>query len=108
MEAPDNAGRGPIWSDVGVLLGQLSQKWGGVWHISIRTPARASRIGELWLVCERSIATGKSGSTAQQRSARAYPTSDRLSFPAVVFGLLVELDARLEDDSGVAARQASF
>lgn len=108
MEIPENAGRGPIWSDVGVLLGQLSAKWGGVWHLSVRVPARSGKRGELWVVCERSVTVGKSGATAQQRTARAYPTSDRLSMPGLMFGLLVELDARLEDDDRVAERQASF
>lgn len=108
MPATENADRGPIWKDVSELADALARRWGGVWNVSIRPHPGRGRGGHLWVLCERTIATGRSGAYTVERAGAAYPTSDRVSLPSLVCGLLYEIDRKLEDNAGLAERQASF
>lgn len=108
MPAQENADRGPIWRDVSELVDALARRWGGVWNVSIRSHPGRGRGGHLWVVCERTNTTDRAGAYDVQHAGAAYPTHDRVSLPALVCGLLYELDAKLEANDKLAARQASF
>ena len=108
MATQESANRGPIWRDVASLIDTFTARWGGVWVCSIRPNPGRSRNGHLWLLCERTHAVGRVGAIAQERAGRSFPTSDRVSMPAALCGLLYELDERLQADSRVAERQATF
>lgn len=108
MSASKNEDRGPIWRDVSDAIVSLTERWRGVWVVSIRPDPGRGRSGYLCVLCERTATTGRTGAYTQQRTSGAYPTSDRISFPALVLGLLYELDGKLEADSRLAARQHSF
>lgn len=108
MSAQESTNRGPIWRDVSELIVSLTSRWGGVWVVSIRPDPSRGRSGHLCVLCERTVALGGGGAYRQTRASGAYPSSDGRSFPALVFGLLYELDAKLETDSELAARQTSF
>ena len=104
QEVPD---RGPIWKDVGELFARLERRWGGIWVLSVRLDPSRGRPGRLFVLCERTASVGRAGYYKQDRASRPYPTSDGLSMPAVMFGLLYEVDGKLEGDSGIAERQAT-
>jgi hypothetical protein len=104
----ENANRGPIWRDVSELIAECEQRWGGVWVCSVRPHVGRGRSGYMWVVCERTHAVTRSGATAQERTGRPYPTSDGISMPSLMYELLCELVSRLEADSALAKRQASF
>lgn len=108
MGKQENADRGPVWTDVSELITRFERQWGGVWVVSIRPHPGRGRGGDLWVVCERTIAVGRNGAYKQHRDGGAYPTVDRLSLPSLVSGLLWRVHQQLEDDSRVAAHQSSF
>jgi len=108
MGKSEDASRGPIWSDVCSRFQEFSQRWGGNTYFSVRlSPAGNGRV-RLWVLLERTVSVGRSDAVKQQRVGRPYPTSDGLNMPGLMFGLLEELDQRLENDSRVSERQASF
>lgn len=100
--------RGPIWADVRDRLNEFEKRWGGITVLSVRLSHRGNGGVRLFVLLERTVSVGRSDAVKQSRVSREYPTSDGLSMPGLMFGLLEELDQRLEDDSRVAERQASF
>jgi hypothetical protein len=100
--------RGPIWRDVSELLATMYKRWGGNWVLSVRANPAGVQNGHLWVLCEVTLPTGRTGLSKQLRAGRKYPTSDGLSMPAVMHGLLYDVEGRFEDDRGLAERQASF
>ena len=108
MATQQSADRGPIWSDVRRLIDSCQSRWGGVWTVVLRPRPARGHEADLWVLCECTYPVGSNGLQVQQRVGRPYPTSDRASMPSLVFGMLGELDARLEENSGIAKRQASF
>jgi hypothetical protein len=107
MATQESSDRGPIWADVARCIDALTARWGGVWVCTIRPNPGRKRDGDLWLLCERTVAIGRSGAYKQTRAGATYPSSDRLSMPSIVLGLLYGVDQQLQDDSGLAERQAS-
>lgn len=108
MGKSEDTTRGPIWSDVRDRLAQFERRWGGTTVLSVRVSPRGNGRVCLFVLLERTVSVGRSDAVKQQRVSREYPTSDRLNMPGLMFGLLEELDGRLEDDSRLAERQASF
>ena len=108
MGKSEDATRGPIWSDVRDRLERFDKRWGGNTYFSVRlAPSRNGGV-RLWVLLERTVGIGHGDAVKQQRCGRSYPTSDGINMPGLMFQLCEELDQRLEDDSRVSERQASF
>jgi len=108
MRSSEASFRGPGWGDVRDYLAALSERWGGRWVCSIRVPAGTTAKRELWIVCERFGVPDKSGVEKARRAGHRYPTSDGVSMPALMHGMLADVERQLQDDEGVAERQAAF
>jgi len=108
MGKSEDASRGPIWADVRDRLAQFEKRWGGSTVLSVRVSPRGNGRVCLFVLLERTVSVGRSDAVKQSRVSREYPTSDGLNMPGLMFGLLEELDQRLENDSRVSERQASF
>ena len=108
MRSSEAPFRGPGWGDVRDYLAALSERWGGSTVLSVRVSPRGNGRVCLFVLLERTVSVGRSDAVKQSRVSREYPTSDGLNMPGLMFGLLEELDQRLENDSRVSERQASF
>lgn len=100
--------RGPGWADVRVYAEELGNRWGGYFVLTIRLAKGRGGRTDLWVVCERFGMPDKSGIPKVRRSGHVYPCSDGLTMPALMHGLLADVDRMLEDDAGLATRQATF
>lgn len=108
MRSPEAPFRGPGWGDVKDYLEACGSRWGGQWVLSVRLAKRGAVGSTLWVLCERFSAPDKLGNSKARRAGHVYPTSDGINMPALMHGLLAEVEEGLQDDRGVAERQASF
>lgn len=108
MGKSEDATRGPIWSDVRDRYARFDQRWGGITVLSVRLSRRGNGGVSLFVLLERTVSVGRGDAVKQQRISRPYPTSDGLNMPGLMFALFDELESRLENDSRLAQRQASF
>lgn len=108
MRSLETQVRGPGWADVREYLVSCGEGWGGNWVLSIRVTRGNGGRDALWVLCERYGPPGKTGLGRDTRTGHVYPTSDGISMPALMHGLLAEVEQRLQDDKGLAERQASF
>jgi len=108
MRSSEAPVRGPGWADVRDYLEAVNNRWGGNWVLSVRLAQHSKNRVTLWILCERFGPPGKSGFGKDTRAGHVFPTSDGLTMPAVMHALLAEVEGRLQDDKGLAERQASF